>query len=264
MVERQTGERRADIGAAEDGRDLFGGKQAAEELGEELRGARRELGGFQHHPVAGRERGDQRHDRQLERVIPRADDADDADRLMENAGAGGHEFEAHRDALGRRPTRQMPDRVADRRERRPHVGEQRLVARAVAEVAGDLQCDPLGVVLDRPTQSSQVGAALLKRRRPRLEERLALPRQDLLHCLGADVRASFRHADHAHDLAPRPIASRNWDLSENSPAQSPAENPRFLRERQPQERRLARACGERGGFGIIDAHVDDHRPARGG
>ncbi len=198
MIERQLGERGAGIRVAEDGRDLLGGKQTAEKLGEKLRGTRRELGGFQHHAVAGGERRDQRHDRQLERIVPRADDAHDSDRLVENAGARGHELETHGDALGRHPARQMPDRVPDRRERRPHIGEQRLVARAVAEIGGDLQGDPLGVFFDRAPQSSQIGAALLERRRSCLQECLALSRQDILHRFEAFGRASLRHADHAH------------------------------------------------------------------
>jgi hypothetical protein len=32
------------------------------------------------------------HDRKIERIVPRADDADDTERLIENAGAGRHQL----------------------------------------------------------------------------------------------------------------------------------------------------------------------------
>ena len=88
MIERQSRERLADIGPADDRRDLLGRKQAGEKFGQKFRRARRQLRGFQHHPVAGGERRDERHDGEIEGIIPRADDADDADRLIEDAGAG--------------------------------------------------------------------------------------------------------------------------------------------------------------------------------
>src|SRR5437764_2754088 len=52
-------------------------------------------------------------------------------------------------------------------------------------------------------------------------------------------------------------------LPEDAPAHGAAENTRLLRKRQPQEGGLAGARGERRALRIIDAHVDDHRPALG-
>src|SRR5262249_36468248 len=71
MIEWQRRERRAGFGAAEDHRDLLDGKQAAEEFLKELRSTRRELRRLEHHAIARGERRDQRHDGELERIVPR-------------------------------------------------------------------------------------------------------------------------------------------------------------------------------------------------
>jgi hypothetical protein len=63
--------------------------------------------------LAGGKGRHQRHDGEVERIIPRADDADHADRLMENAGARGQELKADSDALRPHPPREVMERVAD-------------------------------------------------------------------------------------------------------------------------------------------------------
>jgi hypothetical protein len=60
-------------------------------------------GGLHHDAVAGGERRDQRHDREVEWIVPRADDADDADRLVQDRGAGRPELEADRHPLRPHP-----------------------------------------------------------------------------------------------------------------------------------------------------------------
>ena len=111
MVERQPRESLADLRSADDGCDLIGGKQTAQQLGQKIGRARRQLGRLQHDAIAGRERRDKRHDGKIERIIPRTDDADDADRLIENAGAGRHQFEPDRHPLRPHPAGKMAQRM---------------------------------------------------------------------------------------------------------------------------------------------------------
>ena len=137
MVERKAGKGLADLRSAHDGGDLLGRKQARQKLGEEIRRARRQFRRLQHHAVAGGKCRDQRHDGEVERIVPRADDPDHADRLIENARAGGQQLEADRDPFRPHPTREMAQRVANGRLRRKDLADLRLVTRAVAEVCRD-------------------------------------------------------------------------------------------------------------------------------
>jgi hypothetical protein len=181
VVERQPRERRAGVGAADDGSHLLERKQAGQELGEELGGARRELRGLHHHAVAGGERRDQRHDREVERIVPRADDADDADRLVQDGGASRPELAADRHPLRPHPAPQMVARVADRRQHRKDFGKFRLVARAMAEICRDHLSDAPALVPDRAGEPCQVSAALFERGRAGAQERRALRFQDHAH-----------------------------------------------------------------------------------
>src|SRR6516165_9940443 len=134
MVEGETSELRAHFLVSENGCYLVSGKERAEELGDELRRAGREFRGLQHHPIARGKRGDERHDRKLKRIVPRADDSDDADRLIENSRPSRLQLKAYRDAPWPHPVRQVPHRVADRAANNEHFGEQALVSRAAPEI----------------------------------------------------------------------------------------------------------------------------------
>jgi hypothetical protein len=52
----------------------------------------------------------------VERIVPRADDADDANRLMQDGGARRPKLDADRNPLRPHPASQMAARVADRRQ----------------------------------------------------------------------------------------------------------------------------------------------------
>ena len=170
MVERQSRECLADLGSAEDGRHLLSRKQAGQELGQEIRRARRQLRWLEHHPIAGRKRRDQRHDRQIERIVPRTDDADDADRLIEDAGAGRHQLKPDRNALGPHPASEVTERVADRRLCRDDFAEFGLIARPIAKVGRNGRRQTISVVADRFTEPLERGAPLLERRRSGTQE----------------------------------------------------------------------------------------------
>jgi len=59
------------------------------EAAQQFRDMRRDLRRLQHHTVARRNRTHERGEQQLDRVVPRSNDQDDAERLAEDAGAGG-------------------------------------------------------------------------------------------------------------------------------------------------------------------------------
>ena len=74
---------------------------------------RHQFARLDHHPVAGGERADRRRQRQLQRIIPRRDDADHAERLRDQAIFGRHELQRGRDPLRRHPFLQMLCGVLD-------------------------------------------------------------------------------------------------------------------------------------------------------
>ena len=76
---------RADGLITENGRHLLGRKKPGEEIGDEFRRTWCQLGRLQHHAIARSKRCGEWDDRQLERIIPRADHADDANRLIEKS-----------------------------------------------------------------------------------------------------------------------------------------------------------------------------------
>ena len=168
------GEDAALAGAAQHRRHLLAREEAGQQLRHELAGARRQFRGLQHHAVAGGERREHRHHRQLEGVIPRADDADDAQRLIKDARPRRHQLEADGDALRSHPVSEMARGVADAGERREHFGQHGLVPRAVAEIGGDRFGQPRRAVANGRTELRQIGAALREGGRRALEEGRAL------------------------------------------------------------------------------------------
>ena len=87
VIERQRGKARGQLRAAEDGRHAFLRKYLGQQVAQQRRGARRVFGGFQHHVVAGGDRRNQRNQGQVDRVVPRRNDADDTQRALLHLGA---------------------------------------------------------------------------------------------------------------------------------------------------------------------------------
>ena len=86
VVERQRRKRLGDLGVAGDHADLVGVEMRVHQLGEQRREARRVLAHLDHCAVAGGQGVDQRADGQEQRVVPRHDDADHAQRLRPQFG----------------------------------------------------------------------------------------------------------------------------------------------------------------------------------
>ena len=181
MVERQPRKGLADLRSADDGRDLIGRKQTGEQIGQKVGRARRQLGRLEHDAIAGRERRDKRHDREVERIVPRTDDADDADRLIKNAGRRRRQFQPDGYPLRPHPAGKMAQRVADRRLRRKDFAEFGFVARTIAEIGRDRRGQPIVAAADRVAEFLQIGAPLLQRRRSGAQERRPLRVENAAH-----------------------------------------------------------------------------------
>jgi hypothetical protein len=92
MVEGQRGEGGTHFRTAEDCGDLLLGEKPGQKVRQKFGCARHQLGRLQHDAIACRQRRDQRRHGELNRIIPGADDAHDADRLVQDARPARQEF----------------------------------------------------------------------------------------------------------------------------------------------------------------------------
>ena len=205
MIERQSGKRRPDFRPTQDDCDFIEREQLAQKLREKLRGARGQFRRLEQDAVAGRQRRHQRHDRQLERIVPRAHDADDPHRLVQDVRAASPQLEGDRNFLGLHPFGQMFLGVADGDKYWPDLGEQRFLSRPIAEIAVDHGRDPLGVALDRSAQFFEIRQSIVESCHLGLLE--CLPLQSQKHgrvvCIGkaaSGERFGGWHADRTHGL----------------------------------------------------------------
>ena len=107
-------QRLGDLDTAFEHRDEALVERLAHEVGDHGRRRRRELGRLDHRDVACRERGDERRDRQVHRVVPRADDQVHAQRLVVDVAGrrrGDHRREAG--ALVLHPLAELLERVLE-------------------------------------------------------------------------------------------------------------------------------------------------------
>src|SRR5208282_2885260 len=111
MVEWQRSESCARLGAAGDGCDFAGRIKLSQEACQEFGGSRRQLRRLEHHTVASRKCRHQRHDCELKRIIPRADDAHNSEGLIEDSGAAWQKLQTHAYAFRLHPGHKMMKRV---------------------------------------------------------------------------------------------------------------------------------------------------------
>ncbi len=184
--------------AAED-RDLVFGKTFGQHLRQQLGRARRQLRHLDHHAVAGGQRGDQRAHRQVQREVPRADDADHALGLVVDAHAVAQEQQLGGTLARLHPAAQRMQRMVDLEHRAQHFGELGLGRRAAAEIGADCRDDLVLVALQQRAQRRQLGLALGQRGVGMLQERLALAFEHLLHALDDRVHGlALRFARRRH------------------------------------------------------------------
>ena len=163
MIEGQRGEGGAHFRTAEDCGDLLLREKPAQKVRQKFGCARRQFRWLQHDAIACRQRRDQRHESKLNRIVPGADDAHDANRLVEDARPPRQEFQADPDAFRLHPARQMFQGFARRGHDRPDIGKRCLVPRAVAEIFRDDGGDALRFLFDRCAQPPDVILPLGKR-----------------------------------------------------------------------------------------------------
>ena len=145
------------------------------------------LGDLHHHRVAREERRDGRPEHVLQRVVPRADDADDAERLVEDRGLLVQE-EPARHALGAEVLLAVRDRPAELLADRPDLAHHRVLA-GLAGVADHDLAELVRVVEHVGEDGLEEAAALREGALPPALLRDARPRD-----LGADhVRPVHRH-----------------------------------------------------------------------
>ncbi len=182
VIEGQLGKRHADFSLAKYHADQVLGKDPGQQLLEQQAGRRCRFAELEHHPVARRQRSRQRPDGQEQRVVPRHDDPDHAQRLVHHFGRCRLEGHAHLAPGGFHPTLEMSAGVMDPVQARHQLGQQCFVGAAVAEILADgvdqglsfvaqylAQClEPLSALFGRWHRVGGVGLAL------GIEERLQL------------------------------------------------------------------------------------------
>jgi hypothetical protein len=108
--------------------------------------------------------------------------------------ARGQEFEADRDALRPHPAREMPRGVAQAGKRGEDLGEQRLVARAIAEIGRDHIGDALGLAADGGFEPREIGAPRCQLGRSIAQESRALARENGSEPVGIACRKRPQHS----------------------------------------------------------------------
>ena len=165
MIERQRREALRDL-VLDAGDDHFGGVEFGRDHLFQQRGKpRHQFARLDHHPVARGDRAHRRRQRQLQRIIPGRDDADDAERLRDQPVFGRHELQRGGDAPRRHPFLQVLGGVLDFAEHEHRFREQGLDAAAMAEIRRDRRFETGLVVGDDRAQPRQPVETLLERRR---------------------------------------------------------------------------------------------------
>jgi hypothetical protein len=148
VIERQARKGFCDL-VLDAGHEQFGGIEFLRDRLPQQRGkVRRELARLDDDQVAGGDGADRGRERQLQRIIPGRDDADDAERLRHQPIARGQELQRSRHALRRHPAFQMFCRVPDLGEHHHRLGDIGFDRRAVAEIGRDSLPEALFIVGD--------------------------------------------------------------------------------------------------------------------
>jgi hypothetical protein len=179
MIERQFDERLADCRIAGEHRELVLREELAHDADHELGRPGREFGRLDHHAIACRERAERRQHRQLVRIVPRRDHADDAERLRQQPVVTRSILEVGRDPLRSHPAADVPQRMLDRFVDGKEVGDQCFVRRAMTEVGGD-RIDDVGRMAFRHSREARKPVAADRERRRHVRARR---RSHPLECL---------------------------------------------------------------------------------
>ena len=116
---------------------------------------RRQLARLDHGAVAGGDGADRGRERELQRIVPGRDDADNPERLRDQAILARHELQRGVHAARRHPFLQMLDGVLDLDIEEQRLGDGGLDGRAVAEIGRDRLDEPRLIVLHHLAQPPQ-------------------------------------------------------------------------------------------------------------
>ena len=146
--------------AALDDRDGLRVEVARDEPGQRVRRRLGHLGRLDHRGVAGGERTDERREDELDRVVPRPDDQDDAERVAPDRRPPGQLLDRDVDLLGPEPPVEVAEREVDLGPDERDLGDEAL-DRGLAEVAAQ-RVDELGLALgQQPPERPELGPAPL-------------------------------------------------------------------------------------------------------
>lgn len=136
VIEGQTREGRAGLRPALDHRHLVGSEGLGQHRGHRARRGRGKLGGFQHRPVAGGNRGRQRDQREPEGIVPGRHDADHALRLADHLRPPRPERDRHAPPFGAHPAAEIAPEAARRLHHRAKIEDHRFLRPPLAEILG--------------------------------------------------------------------------------------------------------------------------------
>ncbi len=161
MIERQAGKTGADRCVAENHRHIFLGKMLADQVGQQLARARREFGHLDQCAVARREGRRKRRHGQQQRVIPGHDDADDAQRLRNDARPPGAEPDGSRAAPRFHPGTGVSAGMTNRLKTGEQFQQAGFVRRSMTEIGIDGGDEALGVGMYQGQQGVEPRLAAL-------------------------------------------------------------------------------------------------------
>ena len=155
VVERQRGKCLRHVRRAGDHDHVVGMEIARHQRGEQGRETRGEFAHLQHHAVARGQRIDQRPHGEVQRVIPRHDDAHHAPRLRPQLDARGQEQYAGQTASWRHPAPSVAQRMADRREAGEQLQQVGFLRWPAAEIGVDGGRQRRAMVMQQRAQRAQ-------------------------------------------------------------------------------------------------------------
>jgi hypothetical protein len=155
MIERQRGKGFCDL-VVDPGHQHFASVELLRDhLGQQRGEPRHQLARLDHDAVARRKGCHCRRQGQLQRIIPRRDDADHAERLRDQAVFGGRKLQRGGDALRRHPSLQMFGGVLDLTQHQHGLGDRGLDRAAMAEIRRDRLLEPRLILRNRRPQPLQ-------------------------------------------------------------------------------------------------------------
>ncbi len=166
-------------GAARHDGDLLLGEDLAQHLGQEIARCGRELGRLDHGAIAGRDRRGERHEREPDGEVPRRHDADDAERLVDDARACRAEVHLHMPLLRAHPAFEIAAQIVDALNEGHAFEDRGLLGGASLEVGIERLREFRQARPHRILQLEQVGLAGGERRRALAQERGALAGKDV-------------------------------------------------------------------------------------